>query len=185
MLSGATGQLYGSAFSWRLDTNWEANLDTPGVSQLKKMADLFAPRKWYALVPDQQHLVVTNGYHGLSCAAGKLIARIGSHHGTASTRLLRILKFLGIGSVGSNTCAATAATADGSLAIVYLPSIRTITVNMSKLVGPTIARWYDPTSGEFTEPVDSPLINSGYHQFRPSGVNKSGDGDWVLVLEHL
>ena len=50
MLSGATGQLYGSAHTWRLDSAWEANLDTPGVMQLKYMRDLFVSRKWYALI---------------------------------------------------------------------------------------------------------------------------------------
>ena len=35
MLSGATGQLYGSAHTWRLEKGWEANLDTPGVMQLE------------------------------------------------------------------------------------------------------------------------------------------------------
>ena len=64
MLSGATGQLYGSAHTWRLDRAWEANLDTPGVMQLKYMRDLFVSRKWYALIPDQDHTVVTSGYNG-------------------------------------------------------------------------------------------------------------------------
>ncbi len=37
MLSGAAGQLYGSAHSWQLRKGWEANLDTPGVIQLSYM----------------------------------------------------------------------------------------------------------------------------------------------------
>ena len=34
MLSGAAGQLYGSAITWKLQRGWESSLDTPGVVQL-------------------------------------------------------------------------------------------------------------------------------------------------------
>src|SRR6266481_8686385 len=56
MLSGATGQLYGSAYTWKLPrswlSSWRSNLDTPGVLQLSYMKTLFASQKWYDLVPD-------------------------------------------------------------------------------------------------------------------------------------
>jgi len=45
MLSGATGQLYGSGNTWRLQKEWEVNLDTPGVYQLKYMKDFFGARR--------------------------------------------------------------------------------------------------------------------------------------------
>jgi hypothetical protein len=64
-----------------------------------------------------------------------------------------------------------------------MPTIRTITVDMSKLASPAIARWYDPTSGEYTDVKGSPFANVGMTQFTPSGANKSGEGDWVLVLK--
>jgi hypothetical protein len=67
--------------------------------------------------------------------------------------------------------------------MVYMPTIRAITVDMSKLSGTTTARWYDPTSGEYTEVERSPFANEGSRQFIPSGANKSGEADWVLVLE--
>src|SRR4029453_17857932 len=50
MLSGPTGQLYGSAFTWRFPADWRRNLDTPGVLQLSYMKRLFAVRKWYDLI---------------------------------------------------------------------------------------------------------------------------------------
>ena len=62
MLSGATGQLYGSAYTWKLPSAWRSKLDTPGVIELSYMKNLFAKRKWYDLVPDQAHTVVTDGY---------------------------------------------------------------------------------------------------------------------------
>jgi hypothetical protein len=41
MLSGATGQLYGSAHTWTLRKEWESNLDTLGVIHLSYMKNLF------------------------------------------------------------------------------------------------------------------------------------------------
>ena len=76
MLSGAAGQLYGSAHTWQLQKGWEANLDTPGVIQLSYMKNLFVSRKWYDLIPDQTHTVVTAGYDRFSCIVGNFVAYV-------------------------------------------------------------------------------------------------------------
>ena len=161
MLSGATGQLYGSAYTWRLPSgwlsSWRSKLDTPGVTQLGYMKNLFAMRKWYDLVPDQTHTLVIDGY------------------GTPAP--------FGTGSVTTDNYATAARTPDGALAIAYMPTIRTITVDMSKLAGTTVARWYDPSTGEFINVSDSPISNTGIREFKPAGNNHDGDGDWVLILE--
>ena len=173
MLSGATGQLYGSAYTWTLPSGWlsnwrlklsarrlfgwRSNLDTPGVMQLSYMKNLFAPRKWCDLVPDQRHTVVTDGY-GTPAASGT-------------------------GSVTTDTYATAARTPDGTLIIVYMPTLRPITVDMSRLSGPTAAHWYDPTTGEYIPVSGEPFANFGGRQFAPPGNNHDGDGDWVLVLE--
>src|SRR5215468_9406094 len=34
MLSGATGQLYGNHYTWTFESEWEQNLNTPGIRQL-------------------------------------------------------------------------------------------------------------------------------------------------------
>ena len=184
MLSGAAGQLYGSAHTWQLQKGWEANLDTPGVVQLSYMKNLFAARKWQDLVPDQTNTVLTAGYDAFSCNVGKFEVRVSEDRDSLMARAFgRIRKYSGIGSITSNTCATAARTSDGSLVIVYMPTIRAITVDMSKLTGTTTARWYDPTSGEYADVKESPFANEGSRQFMPSGANKSGEGDWVLVLE--
>jgi hypothetical protein len=173
MLSGATGQLYGSAYTWRLPSGWlsdwrlrlstrrlfgwRSNLDTPGVVQLSYMKALFTTRRWYELVPDQIHAIVTDGY-GIPAP-------------------------LGAGSVTTDTYATTARTSDGTLVIVYMPTIRTITVDMSTFSGLTAARWYDPTNGQYIGVSSSPFENTGFRQFTPPGNNHDGDEDWVLVLE--
>jgi len=179
MLSGATGLVYGSAYTWPLQKGWETKLDTPGAVQLCHMRNLFAPRKWYDLVPDQDHTVVTSGYHGIAGYIGKSWAFLRRY-----AFLDRHKDLIG-GSVTTNTFAPAARTPDGTLVMAYLPTAREITVDMTKLAGPSTARWYDPTDGHYMELNGSPFPNSGSRQFASPERNSSGDADWVLVLEVL
>jgi hypothetical protein len=179
MLSGATGQVYGSAHTWRLEKGWETKLDTVGVMELGYMKNLFAPLKWYDLVPDQSHTVITDGYNRAAEYIGRLSAYVGNR---AKIRAV-LQKVTDLASVSGNTHVTAARSSDGSLVVVYLPSTRTVTVDMSKLSGATRARWYDPTSGTYTDVSGSPFANSNMKQFTPPGTNGAGDGDWVLVLE--
>ena len=182
MLSGATGQLYGSAYTWRLEKGWETKLDSPGVVELGHMKDLFAPRKWYELVPDQNHEVVTAGYDSVASYIGKFLVYFGRPPGWRDKVIRFVKRHSGIGSVASNNYVAAAQTPDGSLMIAYLPSRRTITVNMSKFPAPVAGHWYDPTNGRYSEVSGSTLKNAGARQFTPPGKNSAADGDWVLVL---
>jgi len=185
MLSGATGHVYGSAYTWRLEKGWQTNLDTPGVIQLSYMRNLFASRKWFDLIPDQSHTVVTAGYDSISCRVGQFLAYIGKSPGFMATVLPRIRKYCSIGSITTNTCLTAARTSDGSLVMAYMPSMRTVTVDMSKLAAISTARWYDPTNGQHIDVSESPIPNTGSRQFSPPGKNSAGDGDWVLVIEAL
>jgi Protein of unknown function (DUF4038)/Putative collagen-binding domain of a collagenase len=188
MLCGATGQLYGSLHTWLLASGWRAHLDTTGAAQLSYMKALFAPRRWYELIPDQQHTVVTAGYgtfsprwyvHGL----GRLWRQwLGEHGGSLLQRITEWLR-TALGPIDTDTYATAARTADGTLVILYIPTIRTITVDMSKLAAPALAHWFDPSNGSFKRILESPFANSGSKQFTPPGKNGDGDGDWVLVLE--
>jgi hypothetical protein len=182
MLSGATGQVYGSAYTWRLEKGWETELDTPGVIQLGYMKNLFVSRKWFDLVPDQDHKIVIAGFDGLAGYIGKFMAYFGDRP-MARGFLARVKEFTGFGSITTNTYVTAARTSDGSQALAYLPAIRTITVDMSTLAGLTTARWYDPTNGKYAKVSGSPFANSGNRQFTPPGSNSAGDGDWILVLE--
>jgi hypothetical protein len=152
-LSGTTGQLYGSHYSWTLTGDWADNLDTPGILQLSYVKGLFGSRAWYDLVPDIRHKVLTGGY------------------GTYSDS----------DSIDTDTYATAAATPDGKLVMAYMPNLRTFTVDMSKLSGEATARWFDPTNNSFTG-IGS-FANSGSQDFSPPGNNSAGDPDWVLVLE--
>jgi hypothetical protein len=80
--------------------------------------------------------------------------------------------------------AVAARAADRSFAIAYMPSVRTVTVNLGQLTGPSVtARWYDPASGTYTTVPGSPFAASGSQTFRPATNNASNFGDWALVLE--
>ncbi len=155
MLSGGTGQIYGNAAIWPFSPGWQTQLTTPGTQQLGYATALFSGRAWYTLVPDQTHAVVTAGY------------------GT----------FAGGGTVLGNDYLTAARTPDGSLVLAYLPTVRTITVDLTKLSGTVTARWYDPTTGAYSTVAGSPFANTGTQAFTPTGNNSAGDGDWVLVLE--
>jgi hypothetical protein len=81
--------------------------------------------------------------------------------------------------------AVAASTADGSLAMVYIPGSREITVELARLAGPLVeARWYDPANGRFSAVAGSPFSTTEPRRLRPgTDSNSAGFGDWVLVLE--
>jgi uncharacterized repeat protein (TIGR01451 family) len=89
----------------------------------------------------------------------------------------------GLGTFGLADYVTAASTPDGTLAIAYVPSNRTITVDMSRFSGPVTARWYDPSAGTFASISATSFANSGSHQFTTPGANADGTDDWVLVLE--
>ena len=152
MTSGATGQLYGSGWTWQFKPGWQDHVDTQGVREFKLMTDLFRSGCWYDLVPDQDHKLLVDGY------------------GTPNT----------VGSVNDNDYATAARTADGRLAVIYLPTSRTITVDMSTMQPGSVAVWYDPTDGQYR--LANPPTGHGLVQFTPPGPNHGGDDDWVLRI---
>jgi chitodextrinase len=95
------------------------------------------------------------------------------------------------GDDGGDWNRATASiTANGSLAMVYIPNARNVTVNMSRFSGTVHAQWFNPVSGTYTP--DGTFTNSGTHQFTPPAGNHletnwyggtETSNDWVLVLQ--
>jgi hypothetical protein len=155
MLSGATGQLYGNHYTWGFQSSaWKDNLNTPGAAQAGLMAKFFGSLRWYDLVPDQGHTLLRSGY------------------GTPTST----------GLVSDSDYAPAAITADGTQAVVYMPTARAITVDLSRFSAPVTARWFDPTNGRYSPAAEGPLPNAGTQQFAPAGTNSEGSGDWVLVF---
>jgi len=143
-------------------TAWRLQLSSRHCSRtcLYSLKALFEPRAWSNLVPDQDHKVVTDGY--------------GTFDSTTTP---------GNRYVMTSDYVTAARTPDGSLVMAYMPSLRPLTVNMTKLNGPARARWYDPSRGTYVPIEGSPFPNSRHHMFIPPGNNGDGDGDWVLLLE--
>jgi hypothetical protein len=151
--SGTTGQLYASAYSWRLQGDWKDNLDTIGIQQFAYVKELLEAHKWWELVPDRAHEVLTKGFG----------------------------KFSKDDPIPDDTYATAALASDGSFLIAYLPTVRRVTVDLSKFSGTVTARWFDPSDAAST--AIGSFANSGTQNFTPPGNNEGGDGDWVLVME--
>ena len=160
LLAGAAGQLYGNGYTWPFKPGWKDHLNTIGAKQLGYVQALFLPRAWYQLVPDQEHRVVTTGYGTFDASTTP-----GNRYGMTSDYVT------------------AGRTPDGNLVMAYLPSLRTVTVDMSQLRAAATARWYDPSRGSYAAVAGSPLANTGEHKFTPPGNNGDSDGDWILVLE--
>jgi hypothetical protein len=154
LLGGAAGQLYGNKYTWPFLQGWQQYLDTVGSRQFTYVTNLFILRRWFDLVPDAGHQVVVSGF------------------GTYTEE----------GNVDDSDYVTAAATADGTLAIAYLPTSRGVVVDMSRLSGPVRAHWYDPTNGTYLAVAGAPFTNAGTRSFAPPGNNGDGEGDWVLVL---
>ncbi len=76
--------------------------------------------------------------------------------------------------------APAAYTTDGSMAVVYIPSKRTVTVDCSKLGAGIKAFWFDPTGGmSFNIDLESGQEKA---ELETPGKNPAGDDDWVLLL---
>jgi len=90
----------------------------------------------------------------------------------------------GIGSGGDRAVAARAS--DGSFAVAYMPTFRSITIDMSKLAGPNVkAQWVDPANGATSTIPGSPFPAFGARPFKAAADNASCHGDWMLLLESI
>jgi uncharacterized protein DUF4038/collagenase-like protein with putative collagen-binding domain len=145
----------GNHYTWTFASGWRSHLKTTGMKQLIYFKNFFSSRRWYSLVPDQSHTLLTAGY------------------GTYTSG----------GNVSDSDYATAAKTPDGTLAVVYTPVRHTLTIALTNFSSPVTARWYDPTANTFAAIPGSPFPNMGTHNFTTPGKNSAGDGDWMLVLE--
>ena len=162
--SGSRGYQYGNNDLWY----WPANAissglvsASPGSSYMQPaalntiMTTFASLRGWHQLVPDTSSGLVTAG-------RGTHVTHFAPGGGTGSYS-------------GGNTYVTASKTADGTLAVIYIPSNVTITVNGALMNAGYGAKWIDPASGAAT----TATIASTYNN--PSA-NSAGDPDWVLVL---
>jgi len=149
LTSGAAGEFVGSS-DWEFHDGWEQRLSTRAVTQIRRLRTLFSTLRWWQLVPDTANQLVTAGR--------------GTKLTTDEPK-----------DVLDNDYVTAARTPDGRLAVIYLPTQRTISVNPSAMAAGTRAAWIDPTSGR-RRPV--PMSAT----FTTPGTNTDGRNDWLLVL---
>ena len=146
------GYISGNGYIWRFNPpEWQKHMDTKNTYDMERLNGFIKSITWWKLVP--------SGLDGMKT----LITAGGS-------------------TPSDSDYVAAAATPDGTLLVAYIPPWhnKSITVDMTAMGGATKARWYDPTSGNFTKIPGSPFANKGTHQFTPPGKNHAGEGDWVL-----
>jgi hypothetical protein len=159
VLSGATGQIFGNNPIW--------HFDGPGIYD--------APATWRQALNSrgaQSMTVFCNLYASVDWWRLK-------------PDLSNELVIDGRGSDREGRAVAALAD-DRSFALVYLPSTRVVTLDLSRLAGPMVAAtWYDPSSGRSHPVGSSPFRNTASHPlaFAPAPPrNDAGLNDWVLEL---
>jgi Protein of unknown function (DUF4038)/Putative collagen-binding domain of a collagenase len=153
LTSGSPGSFFGSD-DWEFHPGWEARLNTPAVTQLQKIRDLFAARTWWTLVPDDQDQLVTEG------------------RGTKLTEDVEQ-------DVLDNDYATGARSPDGSWAVIYVPTARTLTIDTSRFSLPWTANWIDPADA--SGPPTAAVIDGG--RVTTPRANSDGGPDWLLLIE--
>jgi hypothetical protein len=61
LLSGGSGEFYGSEGLWELQPGWQAFLNTRAALDMQQFNSLFTSRRWELLAPDIANVFVTNG----------------------------------------------------------------------------------------------------------------------------
>lgn len=166
----AMGGGFGGAYTYGCDwlnstTNpWNANLNKGARPHIKFFSDLFRNRPWWNLKPDwDRTFLVASSLAGASQ------------------------------QTNDNYTIAAYDTAHGALGLVYCTVAQTVTINMTMMSGPAMARWYDPTTGNYATVSGYPYSNIGSRQFtapatahNDTNVDNSHEtsSDWVLVLEN-
>jgi hypothetical protein len=165
LLSGASGQVFGNNPIWhfdgpglyKTDMTWQQALGSPGSQSMTHLSKLFGSIPWWDLVPDTDHSVLADGE---------------VHVWTRMWAYFQPLKHI-----------SAARSRDGSLALVYIPDGRAVTVNLQGLAGPEIsAQWFDPTAGTYAPVEGSPFAEQKSLTLTPLPANAAGFRDWVLLL---
>ena len=153
-LSTIGGYISGNGYVWPFNSGWQSHVNTQGAKDMARLNAFIQSLRWYDLVPS-----ALGGMKTLITAGGN--------------------------APGDATYVSAAATQDGKLLVAYVPPAHSgsVTVDMTAMSGPTVARWFDPASGTYTVISGSPVGNTGTHQFDPPGLNSAGQGDWVLLLQ--
>jgi hypothetical protein len=153
-LSGIAGYVSGNGYVWTFQPGWQDHLGTQGAQDMARLNALIRSLRWQSLVP--------SGLAGMTT-----------------------LVPTGGGTLDGSDYIAAAADPDGTLLVAYVPptgrTSRSFTVDMTAMAAAARARWWNPTSGAYTD-LAGALPNTGQTSFTTPGDNGGGENDWVLVL---
>lgn len=153
LLGGASGHIFGNRDLWRMNENWANAMNTPGNESMIIFHSFLKNIPWNQLQPDWMHSVFPSG------------------RGTFNPTKYP----------GGEDYATAAFTAEGTLGIIYLPTYRTVSVNLERFKGPVQVEWFDPSTGTYS--ASRRFKNSGVAYLDPpSKLNGKGFEDWVLVV---
>ena len=148
LTSGSPGDIIGTQ-DWGFPTGWDTRLSRSEIGEVKTMRAIFENVAWWKLVP------VTNL---LTAGAG--------------TRV--VAQESGVGSAywpAASDYASGAVSADGKLAMVYLPAQRAVTVNTALLGTSPVGVWLNASTGASTSITDVTV-----------SITPPAAGDWVLKI---
>lgn len=92
----------------------------------------------------------------------------------------RTLLTSGYGTNGTLDYAAAALANDGSFAVIYLPTSRSITINMRRFNGSKYIKWFDPTNNTYT--TEGAVTNYCSRSFAARPANSAGQYDWIMII---
>lgn len=154
ILNGACGQFLGNNPIWLFNPGWEEAMDLEGSKDMVHVATFFRSRPWYQLVPDPRR----------------------ASDGVTATRSHIVIE--GMGELNGLDTLAAARTADGQTLMVYLPSERTVKVDLSQMSGNRVtAWWFNPRNGASQPAGEHPTT-------APASFIPPGPGDWGLVIDN-
>ncbi len=151
LFSGSCGTFFGAYPLWGFFAGWQPQMDTAGSQGMANLRRLMDSRSWWTFVPDVNNTIVVAGF------------------GDPDS------------SDPSQYYVTAARAADGSSLWAYIPTGRTITVDMSKVSGPVVQTWwYSPRTGDAT--AIGHFDNVGLRDFT-TPANEGETQDWVLVAD--
>lgn len=156
LTSGSLGWFYGSEATWA----WPSTAYSDLNSDTFPNTWIPAFRTWISSVTGWQNLIPDISSSWITSARGTKVTALASGGGATPYS-------------GGNTYLTGAKTADGTLAVIYTPTSRTITI--ASAVGNT-ATWVDPYSFATTS------ATGGATSYTTPGNNSQGNTRWLLVL---
>jgi uncharacterized protein DUF4038/collagenase-like protein with putative collagen-binding domain len=153
LFSGSCGTFFGNFPLWEFFPGWQQAMDDAGSYGMANQKRLMDSRSWWTFVPDPNNTIVVAGF------------------GDPDS------------SDPSQYYVTAARAADGSSLWAYIPTARTVTVDMSKISGSIVQTWwYNPRTGAAS--AIGQFANVGLRDFT-APATEGATQDWVLVADDV